>query len=175
MKSQEITSFVTISLVEGGIDMPYFNTKQLGLFSSYQLNKKEEEKLNRFLLFLENSGVGELIHRECYKDHSKGGRPPYNYYNLFAASIYAFSKHPGTLRKIEESFKYDVRFMYLMDNENPSYAKIGEFLNNLFVKFHHKIYSLLVNQFIKETGINIDDCFLDGTKIEANANKYKFV
>ena len=65
--------------------------------------------------------------------------------------------------------------MYLMDNENPSYAKIGEFLNNLFVKFHHKIYSLLVSEFIKETGINIDDCFLDGTKIEANANKYKFV
>lgn len=155
--------------------MPYFTTKQLGLFSSYQLNKKEEEKLNRFLLFLEDSGVGELIHQERYKDHSKGGRPPYNYYNLFAASIYAFSKHPGTLRKIEDSFKYDVRFMYLMDNEVPSYAKIGEFLNNLFVKFHHKIYSLLVSQFIKETGINIDDCFLDGTKIEANANKYKFV
>ena len=155
--------------------MPYFTTKQLGLFSSYQLSKKEEEKLNKFLMFLENSGVGELIHQECYKDHSKGGRPPYNYYNLFAASIYAFSKHPGTLRKIEESFKYDVRFMYLMDNENPSYAKIGEFLNNLFVKFHHKIYSLLVGQFIKETGINVDDCFLDGTKIEANANKYKFV
>ena len=155
--------------------MPYFTIKQIGLFSSYQLNKKEEEKLNKFLVFLENSGVGELIHRECYKDHSKGGRPPYNYYNLFAASIYAFSKHPGTLRKIEDSFTYDVRFMYLMDNEVPSYAKIGEFLNNLFVKFHHIIYSLLVNQFIKETGINIDDCFLDGTKIEANANKYKFV
>ena len=71
--------------------MPYFTTKQLGLFSSYQLNKKEEENLNKFLMFLENSGVGELIHQESYRDHSKGGRPPYNYYNLFAASIYAFS------------------------------------------------------------------------------------
>ena len=175
VKSLEIASLVTISLVEGGIDMPYFTIKQIGLFPSYQLNKKEEEKLNRFLVFLENSGVGELIHRECYKDHSKGGRPPYNYYNLFAASIYAFSKHPGTLRKIEDSFAYDVRFMYLMDNEVPSYAKIGGFLNNLFVKLHHEIYSLLVSQFIKETGISVDDCFLDGTKIEANANKYKFV
>ena len=155
--------------------MPYFTIKQIGLFPSYQLNRKEEEKLNRFLLFLENSGVGKLICQECYKDHSKGGRPPYNYYNLFAASIYAFSKHPGTLRKIEDSFTYDVRFMYLMDNEVPSYAKIGGFLNNLFVKSHHEIYSLLVSQFIKETGIGIDDCFLDGTKIEANANKYKFV
>jgi len=155
--------------------MPYFNIKQLGLFSSYQLNKKEEEKLNKFLVFLENSGIGELIHQECYKDHSKGGRPPYNFYNLFAASIYAFSKHPGSLRKIEESMIYDVRFMYLMENETPSYVKIGEFLNNLFVKFHHKIYAMLVSQFIKDTGINIDDCFIDGTKIEANANKYKFV
>ena len=155
--------------------MPYFTTKQLGLFSSYQLNKKEEEKLNKFLLFLENSGVGDVVHQECYKEHPKGGRPSYNFYNLFAASIYAFSRHPGSLRKIEESINYDLRFMYLMENEAPSYAKIGEFLNNLFVKQHHKIYSLLVKEFIKETGINIDDCFVDGTKIEANANKYKFV
>ena len=155
--------------------MPYFTTKQVKLFSSYQLPREEEEKLDKYLLFLENSNVGQLIFDECYKDHSLGGRPPYNYFRLFAASIYAFSKHPGTLRKIEESFKYDVRFMYLMDFETPSHAKIGEFLNNLFVKHNHKIYSLLVNQFIKETNINIDDCFIDGTKIEANANKYKFV
>lgn len=155
--------------------MPYFTTKQLKLFYSYHLPKEEEEKLDRFLLFLENSNVGQLIFDECFKDRSQGGRPPYNYFRLFAASIYAFSKHPGTLRKIEESFKFDVRFMYLMDFETPSHAKIGEFLNNLFVKHHHKIYTLLVNQFIKETNINIDDCFVDGTKIEANANKYKFV
>jgi hypothetical protein len=43
--------------------------------SSYQFNKKEEEKLNRLLLFLEKSGVGKLIYQECYKDHSKRGRP----------------------------------------------------------------------------------------------------
>ena len=155
--------------------MPYFTTKQMRLFSSYQLNGKEEGKLNRFLSFLENSGVGELICEECSKARPKGGRPPYNPYNLFAASIYAFSRHPGSLRRIEESMAYDVRFMYLMESETPSYAKIGEFLNNLFVKRHHRIYAMLVTQFIKETGICIDDCFVDGTKIEANANKYKFV
>ena len=77
--------------------MPYFNTKQMGLFSSYQLNKKEEDKLNKFLLFLENSGVGKLIQNECYVNHSKGGWSPYNYYNLFVASIYLVCLNEKTL------------------------------------------------------------------------------
>ena len=41
-----------------------------------------------------------------------GGRNAYNPYRLFAAIIYAFSKHSCSLRKIEESIKFDLRFIY---------------------------------------------------------------
>lgn len=154
--------------------MSFFNERQLTLFDSFQLDEKEREKMDKFLMFLENSGVGRIIEESIDFDKSNGGRPPYNPYNLFASIIFAFSKHSGSLRKIEESIKFDVRFMYLMNSEKPSHVTISKFLNNSVVKKQHSIYSCLVSAFIDLTKIDIDDVFLDGTKFEANANKYKF-
>ena len=42
---------------------------------------------------MEDSGVGEIIAEAVDKDFGKGGRPSYNPYRLFAAILYAFSKH----------------------------------------------------------------------------------
>lgn len=155
--------------------MPYFTTRQTNIFDSFILSEKEREKMDKYLLFLEESGVGKIIDDELDRDYPKGGRPPYNPYNLFSAIIFAFSKHSGSLRKIEESIMFDTHFMYLMNYEKPSYVSISKFLNNLVVKKQHAIYFCLVSAFIKLTNISIDDTFLDGTKFEANANKYKFV
>ena len=155
--------------------MPYFTTRQTNIFDSFILSEKEREKMNKYLHFLEELGVGKIIDDELDRDYPKGGRPPYNPYNLFSAIIFAFSKHSGSLRKIEESIMFDTRFMYLMNYEKPSYVSISKFLNNLVVKKQHAIYFCLVSAFIKLTNISIDDTFLDGTKFEANANKYKFV
>lgn len=155
--------------------MPYFIDLQTRLFNSSELIIEEKEKLDKFLLILEESGIGQIIEQATKIDRSKGGRNPYNPYRLFATIVYAFSKHSGSLRKIEESIKFDLRFIYLMGNNKPSYVTISKFLNNVVVKFQHEIFYLLSKTIINKFDISIDDVFLDGTKLEANANKFKFV
>lgn len=155
--------------------MPYFTIFQEQLFSTAELSKGDKENLIEFLQLLEESGVGELIEKETKKDKSLGGRSSYNPYRLFAAIIYAFSKHSGSLRKIEESIKYDLRFIYIMNNFSPSYVTISKFLNNVVVKHSEEIFSLITLTILNKYHLCFDDCFIDGTKIEANANKYKFV
>ena len=68
------------------------------LFPTAELDRGEREKIDTFLRLLEESGVGEIIYKETNKDRSLGGRNSYNPYRLFAAIIYAFSKHSGSLR-----------------------------------------------------------------------------
>ena len=155
--------------------MPYFIDIQSKLFNSSELIIEEKEKLDKFLLILEESGVGQIIEQATKIDRSKGGRTPYNPYRLFATIVYAFSKHSGSLRKIEESIKFDLRFIYLMDNYKPTYVTISKFLNNVVVKFQKELFYLLTKTIIDKFNISIDDVFLDGTKLEANANKFKFV
>ena len=93
--------------------MPYFTIERLFLFPSFDIPLKEKEKLGSFLKILELSGVGKIIEEATKKEYARG-RHSYNPYRLFATIVYAFSKHSGSVRKIEESLNYDLRFIYLM-------------------------------------------------------------
>lgn len=154
--------------------MPYFTTEKLFLFPSFDIPKKEKEKLDTFLLILEDSGISKIIEDET-KNDSNVGRKSYNPYRLFASIIYGFSKHTGSVRCLEESLEFDLRFIYLMEQERPSYVTISKFLNNVVVPHQKEIYTKIIRSIIERFGISIDDVFIDGTKFEANANKYKFV
>ena len=156
--------------------MPFFTLFHDQLFPTAELSKGEREKIDNYLRILEESGVGQIIYDEIQNDSDKGvgGRPSYNPYRLFAAIAYAFSKHSGSLRKIEESIKFDLRFIYILDQSTPSYVTISKFLNNVVVKHYDSIFSAITKTIMNKFNLCFDDCFIDGTKIEANANKYKF-
>ena len=154
--------------------MPYFTIEKTFLFPSFDISFEERQKLNAFLEILENSGIGPMI-EECTKKGCCAGRKPYNPHRLLASIIYGFAKHSGSVRKIEESMNFDLRFIYLMEQGRPSYATISTFLNNVVVPNQQRIFSKIIASVIRRFGVNIDDVFLDGTKFEANANKFKFV
>ena len=155
--------------------MPYFITEKVFLMPSFEINEKEREKLDIFLEILEESGIGSIIEKETKRDPSLPGRHSYNPCRLFASIAYGFSKHSGSVRSLEESLEFDLRFIYLMEQERPSYVTISKFLNNVVVPHQKEIYSRILSTIIKRFDINADDMFLDGTKFEANANKYGFV
>ena len=155
--------------------MPYFSTEQLTFTHPFELDPKEKEKLFLFLSFLDESSVGAVIDKYSRVNRFSGGRPPYNPFRLFSTLIYAYSKPNMSLRKIEELTKFDLRFICLMENDSPSHVAISRFLNNIVVKGRKEIFSCIVNTLLKKYEISAEDSFIDGTKIEANANKYKFV
>ena len=177
VKSQEIISFDRILLVEGGIRMPYFTIEKSYLFIPFELRVKQKELLNRFLLMLENSGVGEIIQKYVKNDTELGGRPNCNYHRLFAAILYGFAFDRFTLRELEDAFQYDLRYIYLMDYTQVDFTTICKFINKVIVPNEEIIFSAIMIQTSKEVGIALSesDAFIDGTKYQANANKYKFV
>ena len=161
-------------LVNEVLYIPYFTIEKTFLIPSLELSFEEKRKFDIFLRILEDSEVGEIIETATRKTYS-AGRKSYNPYRLFASIIYGFSKHSGSVRKIEESIFYDLRFIHLMEQEKPSYVTISSFLKNVIVPNHFVIFSKIIKFVIRYFDINIDDVFLDGSKFEANANKYKFV
>ena len=65
--------------------------------------------------------------------------------------------------------------MYLMDRLEPSYKTISEFINEVILPNTYEIFVKITETIISELNLNVDDQYVDGTKLEANANKYKFV
>ena len=83
--------------------MSYFTIQQLHLLPSFDLEVKEREKIYRFLQFLDDSCVGEVIQQTIQNGKGKGGRPNCNYHRLFATILYGFAFGKDTLRDIEDA------------------------------------------------------------------------
>lgn len=95
---------------------------------------------------------------------------------MFASTLLSFTYDSGSLRNIADNCKFDIRFIYIMSGKKPSYATYCNLLNKCVLKNTDEIFTKINNIICKE--LNIDTCgevFIDGTKLEANANKYKFV
>lgn len=153
--------------------MGKFTTKQEVLFYSYTFDVEELKKIDKFLWLLEESGAAEII-KSHVKD-SKTGRPQYDLYKMLDAVIYGFAHSNGTLRTLEDRCRFDIRFMYIMDGETPSYACFCNFINEVIKPHADEIFSAVTSTIMKKLSLDMDVCFIDGTKIQADANKYKFV
>ena len=153
--------------------MGKFTTKQEVLFYSYTFDVEELKKIDKFLWLLEESGAAEII--KSHVTDSKTGRPQYDLYKMLAAVIYGFANSNGTLRTLEDRCRFDIRFMYIMDGETPSYACFCNFINEVIKPHADEIFSAVTSTIMKKLSLDMDVCFIDGTKIQADANKYKFV
>ena len=136
---------------------------------------KEYEKIDIFIKILKKSGINKII--ESVKNEQKNckGRNNYNPYNMMATILYCFSEFKSSVRELEKLCYTDLRIMYLMEQNEPSYATFCDFINKYIKPYSLEIFSMVTNAIINEYNIDVKNQYIDGTKIEANANKYKFV
>lgn len=156
--------------------MEYFTIKKSFFLVPSTICCEEYEKIDKFISLLEKSGVGKIIEEVYKKDKTTDiGRKGYNPFNLFAMVTYCFSKFKSSLREMEDLCKFDLRVIYLMEQETPNYSVIGDFINKYVLPYQYEIFTKITMTIMNEFNLDISDQYLDGTKIEANANKYKFV
>lgn len=151
--------------------MNYFNINRSFFIVSSNKCNEEFKKIEKFISILNKSGIGNLIKDE----QCKNGRYGYNPFNLVATILYCFSKFKSSLREIEQLCIYDMRVIYIMQQEQPSHNTIKECINKYILPYQYEIFTMITKTIIEEFNLNISNVYLDGTKIEANANKYKFV
>jgi len=154
--------------------MNYFTIKNVFFLVPSNQCCEEFEKIDKFMSILEKSGVGKILEKEKNK-YKNQNNIKYNPYNLFAAILYCFAIFKVSLREIEQLCIFDFRIKYIMEDKEPDHSEIGNFINRYIVPYQYEIFTLITKAIIDEFNLDISDQYLDGTKIEANANKYKFV
>lgn len=95
---------------------------------------------------------------------------------LLKIVLYAYMNSIYSSRRIESACRRDINFMYLLEGVHaPDYTTIARFRTLHFALCSESILSRM-SEFLYETGeISGENIFIDGTKIEANANRYTFV
>ena len=122
---------------------------------------------------LDISGISELL-REKAKEE-QGGRPSYDPYKLFAAVLLGFALGSPSLREMETSLCNDLRFIYVLEGEAPDYTTISRYINDVILPQKEELFSMIMKAIFDSCHLAMDTDYIDGTKVEADANKYGFV
>lgn len=106
----------------------------------------------------------------------KPGRPGYNRVNMLKTVLFGFMDTGyASLRELEDRCKTNIRYMYLMDYETPSYRAFSYFINKEISESVQDIFKAIMTYIEQTDGIDLQHTYIDGTKIEANANRYTWV
>lgn len=107
----------------------------------------------------------------------KTGRPNYSQTKLLKIVLFAFMENGYvSLRQIEKSCKTDIRYMWILDGmKAPSFATIGNFIRENLTSKIENIFLEINKVIFQKEQVDLEHVYIDGTKIEANANKYSWV
>ncbi len=95
---------------------------------------------------------------------------------LLKIILYAFMNGIYSSRPMELSCKRDIHFMFLLEGAPvPDHATFARFLSIYFAPCSKRILAQMSNALFDLGEISGETVFIDGTKIEACANKYTFV
>lgn len=95
---------------------------------------------------------------------------------LLKIVIYSYMNGNYSSRSMEQNCKRDINFMYLLEGASvPDHATFARFRSIHFAPCSERILAEVTNYLYEIGEISGDFIFIDGTKIEACANKYTFV
>jgi len=118
----------------------------------------------------------ELDFTNLLAQYSNQGRNGFNPIMKYAVLTYANMRGVRAVDRIVELCKRDLAFIWLTQGETPERDSFYDFINN---KLTGEILDDLNYQFLrrlkKEGLVTLEALYIDGTKIEANANRYTFV
>ena len=104
------------------------------------------------------------------------GRIRYNPVDMLKTVLFAFAdKGYCSLRELEDNCKVNMRYMYLMNWKTPSYRTFGYFINEVLAGQIEEIFKEISQTVFRTEKVDLSHLYIDGTKLEANANKYSWV
>lgn len=118
----------------------------------------------------------EAVPDELLFSHYKGGgRSSFHPKMMLKIILFAYSQKVYSCRGIEKLIEENIPAMWLAAMQKPDFRTINEFRGERMKVLMDELFEAMILKLIEEKYITIENYFLDGTKIEANANKYSFV
>jgi transposase len=122
-----------------------------------------------------NEVIGKIDITPLIRQYKTGGTSSYYPGMLLKVLVYAYINNIYSSRKIEEALQQNIHFMWLSGMSQPDHNTINRFRSDRLKDSLKKIFTQVVNLLAEEGLLSLKDIYTDGTKIEANANKYTFV
>lgn len=109
------------------------------------------------------------------KKYHGGGCSSFHPRMLLKVLVYGYINNNYSSRKIEAALKENIHYMWISGMNTPDHNTINRFRSERLKDVLREVFTQVVLLLNEEGLLNIKELYTDGTKIEANANRYTFV
>jgi transposase len=156
--------------------------KSAPVFKPYVMNQMKllpqryDEKIPAdHLVRLVNGAIDEMDLGVLLAEYEGGGASSYHPKMMLKVLVYAYCKKIYTSRKIAEALEENIYFMWLSGEQTPDFRTLNDFRGRRMKGVIDEVFSAMVEQLVVKGYVKLENYFLDGSKIEADANKHKVV
>lgn len=126
-------------------------------------------------VFVVNQVIDSIEINPVIDTYKGGGTSSYHPRMLLKVLVYSYLCNIYSSRKIECALKENIQFMWLSGMSQPDHNTINRFRSERLKNVLRNIFAEVVMLLVESGHVSLKDIYLDGTKIEANANRYSFV
>ena len=135
----------------------------------------EEEIEPNHLVRVVNAAVEKMDLSAVYEQYAGGGTSSYHPKMLLKVLIYAYSQQIYSSRKIAKALRENIYFMWLSGHSQPDFRTVNRFRGVVVKETIGEIFAAVLLILTEGGYVKLENYFVDGTKVEANASKYSFV
>jgi transposase len=135
----------------------------------------EEDIPENHLVRVVNAAVNRLDDSIFDAAYPGGGRDSYHPKMLTKIIIYTYTQRIYSSRQIAKSVRENIPFMWLAGRQRPNFRTLNRFRSQRMSNVLERVFTAVLQFLADEKYVSLEYYFVDGTKIEANANRYTFV
>jgi len=135
-----------------------------------------EEKIPAdHLVRVVNEAVEKIDMSALMAQYPGGGRSSYHPVMMLKVLVYAYAEKIYSSRRIAKALRESIYFMWLSGESTPDFRTINDFRGSRMKGVIEAVFTAVLEHLIVAGHVKLEHYFLDGTKVEADANKHKVV
>lgn len=122
-----------------------------------------------------NEAIEQIDLSNLYAKYKGGGTSSYHPKMMLKVLVYGYVERLYSSRKIAKALRENVFFMWLSGQNRPDFRTINHFRGVVMKEIIGEIFGMVLELLIEQGYVKLEDYFVDGSKLEANARRYSAV
>jgi transposase len=122
-----------------------------------------------------NRAIERINLEPLLRKYKGGGTSSYHPGMLLKVLVFAYTQRIYSSRQIAKAVRENVNFLWLSGGNQPDFRTINNFRGEKMKGAIEAVFTLVLEMLVEEGYVKLENYFVDGTKIEANANRHKVV
>ena len=122
-----------------------------------------------------NEAIEQIDLSILYRQYKGGGTSSYHPKMMLKVLVYGYAEKLYSSRRIAKALRENVNFMWLSGQSRPDFRTINRFRGVVMKEIIGRVFASVLELLIEQGHVKLEDYFVDGSKLEANARRYSAV